>query len=187
MDHKTCSSSIVVPAADRIDSQESQSEKLRQQALHNVVLACQRAAALALVTYIFAATAWRARREPWDLEFIVFAYTALAGLLLCLRRAEQLTPASPAGERRRLQAAVWALSTALSCAFAYRVSLVMPAALVVLVWCMTSFVVLFGFYLLVVLCKDPEQYHSVDDIDCDAAGNHGMPLIKKIRPTDEIV
>ncbi|GJN35862.1 hypothetical protein PR202_gb24675 [Eleusine coracana subsp. coracana] len=186
MDHNTCSSSsVVVPGADGINnSQESQSEQFGQQALHNVVLACSRAAALALVTYIFAAAAWRARREPWDMAFVFFAYTALTGLLLCLRRAEKLTPDSPAAERRRLQAAVWALSAALSCAFAYRISLLMPAALVAVVWCMTSFVVLFGFYLLVVLCKD---HDSVDDVDCSDAG-HGKPLIiKKIRPTDEIV
>ncbi|GJM94792.1 hypothetical protein PR202_ga11471 [Eleusine coracana subsp. coracana] len=111
-----------------------------------------RALAFAAVTYSFAVTAWQARRDGGDAAFVVGAYAALAALLLFLRRAEQLTPASPAWERRRLQAAVWALSTALSCAFAYRVSLLMPAALVVLVWCMTSFVALMGFYMLV-LCK----------------------------------
>jgi hypothetical protein len=130
------------------------------------------AAVFGLVT--FSVTVWRARREPGNLAFIFCAYGCLAALLLFLRRAQTLTPDSPTGQRRRLHAAVWALSAALSCAFAYRVSLLMPAALVVLVWCMTSFVVLFGFHLLV-LCND-QQYQSLDDVD-----------IEKIKLSDEMV
>jgi hypothetical protein len=79
------------------------------------------AAVFGLVT--FSVTVWRARREPGNLAFIFCAYGCLAALLLFLRRAQTLTPDSPTGQRRRLHAAVWALSAALSCAFAYRMSL----------------------------------------------------------------
>ncbi|PAN17563.1 hypothetical protein PAHAL_3G140300 [Panicum hallii] len=146
--------------------------------------ACLRAATLLLVGYSFAVTAWRSRHEPRDLAFVTGSCALLAALLACLRRAESLTPASPAGERRRLQASVWALSTALSCAFAYRVAAVMPPVLAALVWCMTASVVLTGFFMLV-LCKDQQQYQTVDNVVCDAA-REGEPL-DKISTADELV
>jgi hypothetical protein len=79
---------------------------------------------------------------------------------------------------------VWALSTALSCAFAYRVAAVMPPVLAALVWCMTASVVLTGFFMLV-LCKDQQQYQTVDNVVCDAA-REGEPL-DKISTADELV
>jgi hypothetical protein len=63
----------------------------------------------------------------------------------------------------------------------------MPTALVVEVWCMTSFMLLFGFYMLELYTKDYKQYPSVDDIDCDAAGDGNKPLIKKIRLSNELM
>ncbi|GJN35864.1 hypothetical protein PR202_gb24677 [Eleusine coracana subsp. coracana] len=184
---------LVVPAAANAHAQ-SPSEPAadhQEQASHLGALVVlghlTRALAFAAVTYSFAVTAWQARHDQGDAAFVVVAYAALIALLL-LRRAEQLTPASPAGERRRLQAAVWALSTVLSCAFAYRVSLLMPAALVVLVWCMTSFVVLFGFYLLVVLCKYQQHQSNVDEDDeCDADSDRKPLITTKIRPSEEMV
>ena len=93
------------------------------------------------------------RNRPRDLAFLAFAYADLAALFLCLRRAERLprepSPEEGAQERRRLQLVVWTLSAALSCAFAYRVSLVMPPVLAVAVWSMTSVVVVVGFFVLV--------------------------------------
>ncbi|KAG2616794.1 hypothetical protein PVAP13_3NG176773 [Panicum virgatum] len=93
------------------------------------------------------------RDRPRDLAFLAFAYADLAALFLCLRRAERLprepSPEEGAQERRRLQLVVWTLSAALSCAFTYRVSLVMPPVLAVAVWSMTSVVVVVGFFVLV--------------------------------------
>lgn len=43
---------------------------------------------------------------------------------------------------------------------AYRVSLAMPAALVTVVWCTTSFVVLVGFYVLV------HPHHNLHSLQC---------------------
>jgi hypothetical protein len=102
MDHKTCGGIIVIPDAAGTNRQP-QSEELAQQTLHGIVaqlvLSCSRAAAMAIATYIFAATAWRARYEPGNLAFILAAYAFLAALLLCLHRAESLTPDSPPAVR----------------------------------------------------------------------------------------
>ncbi|XP_062181084.1 uncharacterized protein LOC133885387 [Phragmites australis] len=139
------------------------------------------------LAYSLVQTARRVRDRPWDLAFVVLAYADLAALFWCLPRAERLPPPpSPAGgeERRRLQLAVWALSTALSCALAHRVSLIMPAALVIVVWSMTSFVVLVGFYLLVV-CKD-QGYRVLEDDD-GGGGGDGKGFDKKIGAGDELV
>ncbi|CAN6340834.1 unnamed protein product [Urochloa humidicola] len=145
---------------------------------------CLRLAAAALVGYSFAATAWRVCHDPPELAFVGGCCVLLAALLVCLRWAERLTPGSPAAERRQLQAAVWFLSTVLSCAFAYRVSLVMPAALVVLVWCMTAFVALAGFFMLVHCnCKDQQLHQCFDEVDTGDAkpfnkiGPHSHELV----------
>ncbi|CAL4910067.1 unnamed protein product [Urochloa decumbens] len=144
---------------------------------------CLRVAAAALVGYTLAATAWRVRHDPQELAFVVGCCVLLAALLVCLRRAERLAPGSPVAERRRLQAAVWFLTTVLSCAFAYRVSLAMPDVLVVLVWCMTAFVVLAGFFMLVLCNRKDQQYHRcLDEVDA----SDDKPF-DKIRHTDGLV
>ncbi|CAN6358748.1 unnamed protein product [Urochloa humidicola] len=144
---------------------------------------CLRVAAAALVGYSLAATAWRVRHDPQEFAFVAGCCVLLAALLVCLRWAERLTPGSPAVERRRLQAAVWFLSTVLSCAFAYRVSLVMPAAPVILIWCMTTFVVLAGFFVLVLCSCKGQQYHQC----LDEADTSDAKPFDKIRHTDGLV
>jgi hypothetical protein len=119
------------------------------------------AAVLLFVACSLFGTARRVGDRPWDLAFVAFAYSDLAGLFLCLRRAERLqrepSPAAEGQERRVLQMGVWALSASLSCVFALRLSLIAPsAALVIVVWSMTAFVVLLGFCVLVV-CKDQDH------------------------------
>uniref|UniRef100_A0A0E0KNE1 Uncharacterized protein n=1 Tax=Oryza punctata TaxID=4537 RepID=A0A0E0KNE1_ORYPU len=114
-----------------------------------------------VATAVTAQAAYRARRAPLDVAFVLFSYADLALLFLCLSMYEQLPqPAADddgAGVRRRrrrrwmLKMAVWALSTALSVAFAWRVAAVMPApAMKAAVWGMTSTVAVAGFYLLFV-------------------------------------
>ncbi|TVU17161.1 hypothetical protein EJB05_33177, partial [Eragrostis curvula] len=160
MDHKTCGGLVVVSGSD--DRQQSHEQEQEPPHIADVALSCLGA----LATYSFTIAAWRARQDTGDVAFVAGAYAALATLFVCLRRAERLTPDSPAAERRQLHFAVWALSTALSCAFAYRVSLVMQLAeLVVVIWCMTSFVVLMGFYMLVLCnCKDRHDQVGFDDV-----------------------
>lgn len=143
----------------------AEKEPTSSSALLVLVSLIVRVAAIAVVSCSLARSAWLARGDPWDLAFIAGAGAVLATLFWCLRQAERLTPGSPAVERWRLQAAVWFLSTVLSCAFAYRVSLVMPPALVVLIWSMTSLIVLAGFVMLVLCnCKD-QQYQCLDEVD----------------------
>ncbi|TVU17175.1 hypothetical protein EJB05_33192, partial [Eragrostis curvula] len=170
-----CRVVAIVPAACADTNKHSTEEASHS---HSSLLVLMCAASLGLTTYSFAVAAWRARHHPGDVAFVVGAYVALAALFLCLRRVERLTPDSPAADRRRLHVMVWALSTSLSCAFAYRVSLIMPAALVVVIWSMTSFVVLMGFYLLV-LCNCNAQ---PDDVGCEAVGD-SEPFIKKTSET----
>ncbi|KAF0920107.1 hypothetical protein E2562_033355 [Oryza meyeriana var. granulata] len=127
-------------------------------------------------TAVTAQAAYRARRVPWDLTFVLFAYATLGLLFLCLSMYERLPPPEQEEEngddddddgavvRRRLKMAVWALSTALSVAFAWRVAAVMPApALKAAVWGMTSTVVVAGFYVLFVY--RPAAISSYSELD----------------------
>uniref|UniRef100_A0A0D9WDH3 Uncharacterized protein n=1 Tax=Leersia perrieri TaxID=77586 RepID=A0A0D9WDH3_9ORYZ len=142
--------------------------------------ACLHLASLAFLACAFVQTARRARGDPWDLAFVVAAYAILAALFAVLRRAEHLTPESPAHERRQLQRAAWALTTVLSCTFAYRVARIMPAAMAVAVWAMTATVVAGGLYFLVLndgRGSEPDDCHVADD---------GKSTFHKI-PVDDIV
>ncbi|KAG0549046.1 hypothetical protein BDA96_01G221000 [Sorghum bicolor] len=134
---------------------------------------------------IIAPSAWRARRDPWELALVAGPCALLAAIFVCLHRADRLTPDSPPGERWRLHVAVWVLATGFFCLVAYRTtSRGMPAPVVVVVWCLTSFVVAVGFYMLV-LYKD-QLYQSVNEVDTDAAGDGGNTF-NKIRPSYELV
>ncbi|TVU17176.1 hypothetical protein EJB05_33201, partial [Eragrostis curvula] len=142
---------------------------------------CLRLVLLAFVAYSLVQTAYRVRDDPRELAFVVCAYALLGALFLCLRRAERLTPESPTGERRRVLAAVWVLSTVLSLSFAYRVAALMPPAVAVLVWCMTAAVVLAGLYMLV-LCKD-QQYRGLDGVDSDRTGDGHYQALDDVKCT----
>uniref|UniRef100_A0A0E0HAE7 Uncharacterized protein n=1 Tax=Oryza nivara TaxID=4536 RepID=A0A0E0HAE7_ORYNI len=121
------------------------------------------AIAMLVATAVTTQAAYRARREPWDLAFVLFSYADLGLLFLCLSVYERLPPPpleevqegdsgdDGAAVRWRLKMVVWALSTALSVAFAWRVAAVMPApAMKAALWGMTSTVAVAGFYLLFV-------------------------------------
>lgn len=143
-----------------------------------------RVLAMSLLACSFTRAAWRARGDPWDLAFIAGAGAVLAALFWCLQLAERLTPDSPPAERRRLQVGVWSLSTVLSCAFAYRVSLVMPPALVAVVWGVTSLVVLAGFCMLVL--GEDQQYRCLEEVHTDDPAGDAKPC-DQVRPADELV
>ncbi|KAL5231273.1 hypothetical protein ABZP36_030049 [Zizania latifolia] len=149
------------PSDERVPSSEA--EQAGGELLQQACSACLRLAVLVVATFVFAQTALSTRSDPWELAFVVTAYGTLAVLFGVLRRAELLTPASPAWERRRLLFAAWALSTALSCAFAYRIARIMPFAMAVAVWAMTASVVAGGFYLLVLNGGRVSEDCHVDD------------------------
>uniref|UniRef100_A0A0D9ZUZ0 Uncharacterized protein n=1 Tax=Oryza glumipatula TaxID=40148 RepID=A0A0D9ZUZ0_9ORYZ len=137
------------------------------------------ATAMLVATAVTAQAAYRARHVPWDLAFVLFAYADLGLLFLCLSMYERLPPppleegqerdsgdggAAVRRRRRSLKMAVWALSTALSVAFAWRVAAVMPApAMKAAVWGMTSTVAVAGFYLLFV--HRPAAISSYSELD----------------------
>ncbi|CAN6358739.1 unnamed protein product [Urochloa humidicola] len=152
-----------------------------------LALACLlRAAVIALMASGVARSAWRARGDPWELASIAAPCALLAAMFVCLHRAQRLAPDSPPGERWRLQVAVWVLSTAISCVFAYRVTAVMPPALAVLVWSMIASVVIAGFYM-VVLFKD-RRYQILDDdeeVAADAASDRKDSV--KISHSEDLV
>ncbi|XP_066368729.1 uncharacterized protein [Miscanthus floridulus] len=190
MDNKTSSSiaNVPNPAADPYaHSAEAAAEKQSPARHALLALVCLlRVGVIALMASSIPRSAWRARGDPWELAFVAGPSALLAAIFVCLHRAERLTPESPHGERWRLQVAVWALSTAMSCVLAYRVSLAMPAALLVtVVWCMTSFVVVVGFYMLVP-CKD-RQYQRVEEVHDDADDDGKRKPRNKTRPADQLV
>ncbi|KAF2929441.1 uncharacterized protein [Oryza sativa Japonica Group] len=133
------------------------------------------AIAMLVATAVTAQAAYRARHAPWDLAFVLFAYADLGLLFPCLSMYERLPPleqeedgdddsAAVRRRRRSLKMAVWALSTALSAAFAWRVAAVMPApAMKAAVWGMTSTVAVAGFYLLFV--HRPAAISSYSELD----------------------
>ncbi|CAL5045862.1 unnamed protein product [Urochloa decumbens] len=74
--------------------------------------------------------------------FVLAAYAALLLLLHSLRRFERAGP----GDRGRLKAAVWGLSTLLTVMFASRVAPLMPPAVGVAVWAMAAATAGGGFW-----------------------------------------
>uniref|UniRef100_A0A0D9WDH1 Uncharacterized protein n=1 Tax=Leersia perrieri TaxID=77586 RepID=A0A0D9WDH1_9ORYZ len=144
-------------------------------------------------TAVTAQAAYRARGAPWDLAFVLFSYTALALLFLCLSLYERLPQPPPPeqGEeddttarrrRRRLKMAVWALSTALSVAFAWRVAAVMPSpALKAVIWGMTSTVSVAGFFVLFVYRPaDVSSYTELDTCNCNKDEGRSSPKLEQI-------
>ncbi|XP_040379844.1 uncharacterized protein LOC121054412, partial [Oryza brachyantha] len=119
-------------------------------------------------------TTWSALSEPWNLAFVCVAYANLTALFVVIRRSQRrLTPASPAKERRRLRRQAWELSTALSCAFAYRAERIMPPAMAVIVWTMTACAIVGGLYILVLNDdgRGSEDCHAVDVDDGQSSLN----------------
>ncbi|KAJ1282253.1 hypothetical protein BS78_03G037700 [Paspalum vaginatum] len=123
----------------------------------------------------FAAAAYRARRSPRDLAFVLVAYYLLALLTCCVAKLEQLRRRDGEGggepERRRVRLAVWAVSVALVNTFATLVADEMPGlALKLAVWGLSVSVLALGFYLI--FCrKDAERGNAEHGLGHDAAGN----------------
>ncbi|XP_040376028.1 uncharacterized protein LOC121053309 [Oryza brachyantha] len=107
--------------------------------------------ALALVFHALntGAAVYRGRRDARAVASTLAPSLALALLLLCVRLLEG-TPPAGASRRRRLRAAVWLLSAALTVAFARRFAAAVPPSGAALVWAMSAATVSVGFYALVV-------------------------------------
>ena len=131
-----------------------------------------------------APSAWRARRDPVELAVVAGPCALLAAIFVCIHRAERLAPGSAPGEMRRLHVAVWVLGTLIWCLLAYQVSRAMPAAMAIAVCFVVFFLVLAGFYMLVL--RQDQQYQDLDGVDRDATAGE-CEAFKTARPTDELV
>ncbi|URE01469.1 hypothetical protein MUK42_20539 [Musa troglodytarum] len=111
---------------------------------------------LAFLTYNSAAAVYRSIDEPWAVAFVVVAYVDLLLLFWCLRKFERCFEAGSAADRPRLKAAVWCLATLLTLMFSYKVAVIMPLPVAVMVWSMAATVCLGGFWALF-LCEEPSS------------------------------
>ncbi|URE01464.1 hypothetical protein MUK42_20539, partial [Musa troglodytarum] len=107
---------------------------------------------LAVLTYSCVTAVYRSRDDPSAVAFVVAAYVDLLLLLRCVRCFE----AGSAADRPRLKAAVWCLATLLTLMFSYKVAVIMPLPVAVMVWSMAATVCLGGFWALF-LCEEPSS------------------------------
>ncbi|KAJ3701391.1 hypothetical protein LUZ61_005096 [Rhynchospora tenuis] len=83
---------------------------------------------------------YRSKDDAWSVAFVLSAYFALVLLFWCLRLYERTAP--NAAQRWNLKVAVWSLSTFLTAMFSYKVALLMPWLVALIVWAMAGTVIL---------------------------------------------
>ena len=112
---------------------------------------CTSAFAFTILAINCGAAIYHSRRDPWSVAFVLAAFLMLISLLCALRLFESLPRSSP--RRSHVKAGVWVLSTVLTILFTYRVAALMPFPVAVVVWAMSVFTILAGFYMFFV-CSD---------------------------------
>ncbi|CAN6326876.1 unnamed protein product [Urochloa humidicola] len=168
-------------------AEEAQAGRIRR-ALSAVVF-LSRVAVIGLIAYGTAPSAWRARGDPMELAAVVAPCALLAVVYVCEHRAEQLTPESPPGERRRLHAASWVLIAVPLCVVGYQAPEDLQAALVIVGLFVMCVVVPMGLYILLVALRHRrrgQQYQDLDGVDGDAAAEDGKAF-KAAKPTEDLV
>ncbi|URE17250.1 hypothetical protein MUK42_11236 [Musa troglodytarum] len=128
---------------------------------------------LCIISLVFLITsaanaAYRSLHDPSSLAFVAFTYADLILIFLCLERFEKRSAGGTPREKELLKAAVWALATALTFAFAWRVAGMMPRVLAAVVWMMAGSVALGGFYGLFICCHAKEtavRHAYVGDVE----------------------
>ncbi|KAG8044913.1 hypothetical protein GUJ93_ZPchr0008g12196 [Zizania palustris] len=117
--------------------------------------------ALAIVLLNSGVAAYRSRGDAAGVAFVVASTVALLLLSLCVS-AFGVTPAGQADRRRRLRAAVWGLSVALTLMFAFRVAGLVPLPAKAVIWSLSGLTVAGGFYCLLVKADDaPEMEETM--------------------------
>ncbi|CAN6358751.1 unnamed protein product [Urochloa humidicola] len=169
-------------------AEETQAARRIRRALSAVVF-LSRVAVIGLIAYGNAPSAWRARGDPMELAAVVAPCALLAALFVCQHRAERLTPESPPGERRLLNAAVWVLAVLNVCLVGYQAPQALQEALVITGLFMMCVVVPMGFYILLVALRRRrrgQQYQELEGVDGDAAVGDGKAF-KAPRPAEDLV
>jgi Family of unknown function (DUF6490) len=122
--------------------------------------------AFGFLTYNAIMSIYRSRGNPWDLAFVISCYVELTLLFFCMKMRENLGADATAEHVHWLKIVVFILTTLLTVTFAYRVSLIMPFLLKLVVWGMSGSVVVAGFYAFFIFDRDVKGangYCKLDD------------------------
>ncbi|KAJ0959937.1 hypothetical protein J5N97_000302 [Dioscorea zingiberensis] len=103
---------------------------------------------------------YRSINDPWMVMFIVTAYANVVLLVYYMRNIEKM----PEMKRPvRMKATVWTLASTLTVLFTYRVSIMLPLFLAIIVWLTACVIVLGGFYALLVHREEPDLSNKGSD------------------------
>lgn len=143
---------------------------VEEQSNHNVLRFCMQFdffhfIAFVFLTYNVVLSIIRSRGNPWDTAFVISCYVELILLFLCLKKRESLGADAPAEQIHRLKIVVWVLTTLLTLTFAYRVSLIMPLSLKIVIWGMSGSVIAAGFYAFFIFDKDVQGTNGYGKLD----------------------
>lgn len=117
------------------------------------------------LTYNVAISIFRSRGKPWDLAFAISCYVELILLFWCLKLRENLGADAPVEHIKWLKIVVFVLTTLLAVSFAYRVSLIMPMCLKIVIWGMGGSVIVAGFYAFFIFDEDVKGANGYCKLD----------------------
>lgn len=124
--------------------------------------------AVVFLTYNTVLAIIRSKDNPWDSAFVTSCYVELILLFFCLKKRERLGDNASVEQIHRLKVVVWILTTLLTVTFSYRVSLIMPLFLKVVIWGMSGSVIAAGFYAFFIFDQDVQGDNGYQKIDNDA-------------------
>ncbi|KAJ3701396.1 hypothetical protein LUZ61_005101 [Rhynchospora tenuis] len=110
--------------------------------------------AFAFLTYNAVLSIYRSRGNPWDLAFVISCFAELILLFWCLKKFENHGADVPLERKHQLKVVVWVLTTLLTVTFAWKVSLIMPLCLTLVIWGMSASVIIAGFYAFFIFNND---------------------------------
>ncbi|KAJ3709058.1 hypothetical protein LUZ61_012763 [Rhynchospora tenuis] len=92
---------------------------------------------------------YRSKGDGGSIAFITISFSDLLLLFWCLHLFERATPGSVT--RERIKVAVWSLATLLTLMFSWKVAILMPLPVAVVVWVMAAATSVGGFYAFFLL------------------------------------
>ncbi|KAK1305985.1 hypothetical protein QJS10_CPA10g01671 [Acorus calamus] len=98
---------------------------------------------ISMLTFTFVIAAYKAKGDPWALSFVVSIYAMLVLLFWCLNTSDRVPHDSKA--KKMYHVAVWSLGAVLNIMFSYKVSNVLPFAMVFIMWAMASLAIVVIF------------------------------------------